>query len=72
MARGRKKALTPDEQLTKVIQEIEATEIQLKELKNKKKELEEQIRANRISELDAFISSHGLSIEDVKELLEKQ
>ena len=44
----------------------------LKELKNTKKELEEQIKSNRIKELDEFISSRGLSIEDVKELLEKE
>ncbi len=73
MARGRKKTnLTLDEQLEKVISEIETEEIKLKELKNTKKELEEQIKSNRIKELDEFISSRGLSIEDVKELLEKE
>ena len=60
------------EQLEKVISEIETEEIKLKELKNTKKELEEQIKSNRIKELDEFISSRGLSIEDVKELLEKE
>ena len=72
MARGRKKALTLDEQFEKVIDDIAETEAQLKELKNTKKELEEQLKTNRIAELDEFISSRGLSIEDVKELLEKQ
>lgn len=73
MARGRKKTnLTLDEQLQKVIEEIESAEAQLKELKSKKKELEEQIRTHRLAELDEFISSHGLSIDDVKELLEKE
>lgn len=72
MARGRKKALTLDEQFEKVIADIAVTEAQLKELKNTKKELEEQLKTNRIAELDEFISSRGLSIEDVKELLEKQ
>ena len=73
MARGRKKTnLTLDEQLEKVISEIETEEIKLKELKNTKKALEEQIKSNRIKELDEFISSRGLSIEDVKELLEKE
>ena len=72
MARGRKKALTLDEQLEQVVSEIEATEQKLKELKDTKKKLEEELKVNRIAELDEFITSHGLNIEDVKELLEKQ
>ena len=44
MARGRKKALTPEEQLEKVTSEIGETEAHLKELKDTKKELEEQIK----------------------------
>lgn len=71
MARGRKK-LTLEEQLAKVTADITAAEEQLKELKNTKKDLEEQLKANRIAELDEFISSRGLSIEEVKELLENQ
>ena len=70
MARGRKKALTLDEQLEKIISEIEETEERLEELKDKREELEEQIKMNRIAELDDFISSRGLSIEEVKEILE--
>ncbi len=70
MARGRKKALTLDEQLAKIVSEIEETEKQLEELKDKKEELEEQVKMNRIAELDDFISSRGLSIEEVKEILE--
>ena len=72
MARGRKKALTLDEQLEKVVSEIEETEERLEELKDKRDELEEQIKMNRIAELDDFISSRGLSIEEVKEMLEKK
>lgn len=73
MARGRKKTnLTLDEQMEQIIAEITEVEVHLKELSNKKKELEGQIKANRIQELDAFISSHGLTIDDVKELVEKQ
>lgn len=71
MARGRKKTLTLDEQLEKIVAEIGETENRLKELKGKRDELNEQIKMNRIAELDDFISSHGLSIEEVKELLEK-
>lgn len=72
MPRGRKKALTPEEQLEKITSEIEETERQLKDLKTAKKELEDQIKMNRVAELDEFISSRGLSIDEVKEMLEKK
>ena len=72
MPRGRKKALTPEEQLEKLFSEIEETENKLKELKAKRKELEEAIKMNRVVELEEFISSRGLSIDEVKELLEKK
>ncbi len=72
MPRGRKKALTLDEQLEKIISDITETEERLKELKTKKLEVEEQLKMNRIVELDNFISSQGLSIDEVKELLEKR
>lgn len=47
MARGRKN-LTLDEQLTKIITEIENMENSLKEMKKAKKELEEQIHQQRL------------------------
>lgn len=72
MARGRKKALTLDEQLEKVISDIAETENKLKELKDTKKELEEQVKRNRVEELDDLISSSGLSLDEVKELLENR
>ena len=72
MPRGRKKALTLDEQLEKIISDITETEERLKERKTKKLEVEEQLKMNRIVELDNFISSQGLSIDEVKELLEKR
>lgn len=72
MPRGRKRALSPEEQLEKVISEIEETENQLKELKAAKKELEEAVKMNRVVELEEFISSRGLSIDEVKELLDKK
>ena len=70
MPRG-KKNLTLDEQLTKISTEIENMEVSLKELKKTKKELEEQIKQARLSELDELITEKGMSIEDIKELLTK-
>ena len=71
MARGRKAALTLDEQLTKITTEINKMETSLKEMKQAKKDLEEQIKQARLAELDELISEKGLSFEEVKELLNK-
>ena len=70
MARGRK-SLTLDEQLAKITTEIENMESSLKEMKQAKKDLEEQIKQARLAELDEIISEKGLSFADVKELLSK-
>ena len=70
MARGRK-SLTLDEQLAKITTEIENMETSLKEMKQAKKNLEEQIKQARLAELDDIISEKGLSFEEVKELLSK-
>ena len=71
MARGRKAALTLDEQLVKITTEIDKMETSLKEMKQAKKDLEEQIKQARLVELDKLISEKGLSFEEVKELLNK-
>lgn len=71
MARGRKPALSLDEQLEKITTEIEEMETSLKELKKAKKDLEEQIRQERLIELDNLITEKGLSYEEIKDLLSK-
>ena len=71
MARGRKAALTLDEQLEKITAEIDNMENSLKEMKKAKKDLEDQIKQARLTELDGIISEKGLSFEEVKELLTK-
>ncbi|KSV57684.1 hypothetical protein [Acetivibrio ethanolgignens] len=70
MARGRK-SLSLGEQLEKITAEIENMENSLKEMKKAKKDLEEQIKQTRLSELDKLITEKGLSFEEVKELLNK-
>ena len=70
MARGRK-SLSLDEQLEKITTEIENMESSLKEMKKAKKDLEDQIKQARLSELDDIISEKGLSFDEVKELLTK-
>ena len=71
MARGRKANLSLDEQLAKMNTEIENMESSLKEMKKAKKDLEDQIKQARLTELDEIISEKGLSFEEVKELLNK-
>ena len=68
MARG-KTTLTLEEQLEQITSEIESMETSIKELKGRKKELEEQVKMNRLSELDELITTSGKSFEEVKELL---
>lgn len=68
MPRGRK-SLTLDEQLVKITEEIDNMEESLKKLKATKKDLEEQIKLNRLSELDDLIRQNGMSIEDIKNIL---
>ena len=70
MARGRKN-LPLDEQLAKITTEIENMETSLKEMKQAKKELEDQIRQTRLAELDEIITEKGLTFEQVRELLDK-
>lgn len=70
MARG-KRNLSLDEQLAKITTEIENMENSLKEMKQAKKDLEEQIKMARLVELDELISSKGLSFEEVKMMLTK-
>lgn len=69
MPRGRKAALTLDEQLTKVTEDIENTEKDLKMLKEKKNELEQQIKYQKLEELSSLIDSSGKSIDEIREMI---
>lgn len=69
MARG-KRNLPIEEQLQKITEEIEITENTLKELKKEKKALEEQFHQSKLLELEELISGQGLSLEEVKTILE--
>lgn len=69
MARGRKKALSLDEQLEQVEVEITETEQNLKELKVRRKQLEAEIKMKEQEELLAVIEESGKSIDEIRELL---
>ena len=68
MARGKRK-LSLEEQLAKITTEIENMENSLKEMRQAKKELEEQIKIARLSEIDELMTENNLSFEDLKALL---
>ncbi len=71
MARTKKVILTPEEQLEKLISDIEAAEENIKEMKKSKKELEAQIKMSHLAELDELISASGKSFDEVKKWLSK-
>ena len=68
MARLRK-VLSLDEQLIKVVSDIETTEKYLQELLELKKDIEEKIRVRNMEELDALIVQSGTSYEEIKAML---
>ena len=68
MARGRK-SLSLDEQLEKITTEIENMENSLKEMKQAKKNLEEQIKQAKLTELNDLITERGLTFDEVKKML---
>lgn len=68
MPRGRK-SYTLEEQLEMTINSITETESALKELKQKKKALEAEIRQKNIAELYDMIEQSGKSIDEVKAML---
>lgn len=71
MARTKKVILTPEEQLKKINDDIQAAEENIQELKKAKKELEEQIKMSRLTELDKIITASGKSYDEIMELLSK-
>ena len=69
MPRGRK-SYTLEEQLEITINSIAETEAALKELKQKKKALEAEIKQKNIAELYDMIQQSGKSLDEVKSMLQ--
>ena len=74
MPRGRKKtvSLTLEEKLESITNEIIEKEKTLKSLKESKKEIEKEIEAKNLKELDQLIKESGKSINDVINFLNKK
>lgn len=70
MARGRKN-YTLEERLDKITIEINNMEASLASLKEQKEEIEKEIKAQKLDELNTLIEKSGMTFDEVKELLKK-
>lgn len=68
MARGRK-SYTLEEKLQNVINDIENTKLCLQKLEEDKKELESQIKQQRLEEIDKLMTQNGKTFDDVMAFL---
>ena len=68
MARGRK-SYTLEEKLEIVNKDIENTKMCLQKLETDKKELEQQIKQQRLEEIDKLMTQNGKTFDDVMAFL---
>ena len=68
MARGRKN-YTLEERLEQLTKDISDMENSLASMKKQKKEIEQEIKAKQLDELNTMIEASGLTFDEVKELL---
>lgn len=68
MARGRK-SYTLEEKLQMVTTDIENTKLCLQKLETDKKELESQIKQQRLDEIDKLMTQNGKTFDDVMAFL---
>lgn len=68
MARG-KKSYSLEEKLQKITEDIANKESALKDLKEQKKQLETEIKNQKVNELYTLIEESGKSLDEVKEFL---
>lgn len=68
MARGRK-SYTLEEKLEIVNKDIENTKLCLQKLEEDKKDLEEQIKQQRLEEIDKMMTKNGKTFDDVMAFL---
>lgn len=71
MARGRKH-YTLEEKLENVNAKILSAEADLVSLKEEKTKLEHEIETNQLRELKKIIEESGMTIDEIKDLLEKK
>ena len=67
MARGKKAPI--EERLAKINDQIVTAEASLKSLKEQKRALEKEVKAQQIAELSDVIESSGLTVEELKKLV---
>lgn len=74
MPRGTRRSAVEiiNEQLTKVQESIAKKETELKELKNKEKELKAELKKTELDELIALMGEKDISVSDIRNLIEGQ
>lgn len=74
MPRGARRSAVEiiNEQLTKVQESIAKKETELKELKNKEKELKAELKKTELDELIALMGEKDISVSDIRNLIEGQ
>lgn len=70
MARERKVNTLPAK-LEGVVNKIDELEFKLKELKKEKKDLEDQIKKERLEKLNALMAEKGITFDELENLLNK-
>lgn len=74
MARGRKKAenITLEEQLEAVVKQIEETKANLKNLRQKRKEIEVKIKDEKKEKLYKAVVASGKSIDEILAMISEE
>lgn len=66
-----RRTFTLEEKLDRINEQIFEKEESLKKLKEQKKQIEKEIHDKKMAELEQLITGSGMTLEQIKELIEK-
>ncbi len=66
-----RRTFTLEEKLDRINEQIFEKEESLKNLKEQKKQIEKEIHDKKMAELEQLIAGSGMTLEQIKELIEK-
>lgn len=66
-----RRTFTLEEKLDRINEQIFEKEESLKNLKEQKKQIEKEIHDKKMAELEQLITGSGMTLEQIKELIEK-
>lgn len=67
----KRRTFTLEEKLDRINEQIFEKEESLKNLKEQKKQIEKEIHDKKMAELEQLITGSGMTLEQIKELIEK-